>query len=416
MSAAASALRPDGPLPQPRRLRRVSAARETSNLIVAGGLPHGYERPANQGRWRRQLRDTMGPGQFRADRRSTVTAVATALMNHADWQTVTSRPTWAVLVEHCRRTTGRGSRASIARAIATLIELQLIARVANGRLGCFTPGGCRARSRSRGPCLSPETCPAHEAAVYVLIVPTKLRAVPAQHHASANPRVDGNETPPPREVSVAHPVRAHARPKDQNEPLRGADHRGPAQAPATGQVIPRRHDPMWPGGATTGSQGARFAASAELQRRLTVLRQISTRDLRSCLRAFFLAGWTVSDVQHALEWKPDGSRWPHDGANGIGPYRVRGWIAHRLAPWTTKGTPGRSFSQRAEAELAEQRARQRIRREREHVHRANLVATPPAEYRQAREEARQHVRHVRARRPDPRCPHCNDFSPALAPG
>lgn len=403
MSATASALAHDGPLPQPKRLRRVCTARETTNLVVAGGLPDGYERPADQARWRDHLRATLGPGQFRADRNATLTAVATALMRHADWDTLTTRPTWAVLVDRCRASTGHGSRRTIARAIATLIELQLIARVASGRRGCYTPEGCRARSHSRGPCLAPDTCPASEAAVYVLIVPTRLRAVPDHQVTDASQPVHGNGTPPPRDMTVGHPVRAHARLKDHQEPLRGADFRGPAQAPATSQFIPNRHDPMWPGSATTGGQGARFAASAELQRRLPVLRQISTRDVRSCLRAFFVAGWTVRDIEHALDWRPDGTRWPHDGADGIGPTMVRGWIRYRLAPWTTEGTPRRSFSQQAEAERAHQQAVERVRREREQAYRATVVATPPAEYRQAR----AHLTHLRWGRSEPGCPHCD---------
>lgn len=403
MSVTASALAHDGPLPQPKRLRRVCTTREATNLVVAGGLPDGYERPADQARWRDHLRAALGPGQFRVDRHATLTAVATALMQHADWDTLTTRPTWAVLIDHCRERTGHGSRRTIARAIATLIELQLIARVAGGRRGCYTPEGCRARSHSRGHCLAPETCPASEAAVYVLIVPTRLRLVPDQRAVAGAHPVDTNGTPPPREVSEAHPVRAHARRKDQPEPLRGTDFRGPAQAPATSQFIPNRHDPMWPGWATTGSQGARFAAAAELQRRLPVLRQISTRDVRSCLRAFFLAGWTVRDIEHALDWRPDGTRWPHDGADGIGPTMVRGWIRYRLAPWTTEGTPRRSFSQRAEAERAHQQAIERVRREREQAYRTTVVATPPAEYRQAR----AHLTHLRWGRSEPGCPHCD---------
>lgn len=106
-----------------------------------------------------------------------------------------------------------------------------------------------------GPCLDPEGCAPYEAAVYVLIVPTRLRSVPNDQVATAASSVDGNETPPLREVSVAHPVRAHARQKTQSEPLRGTHHEAPAQAPAT-QVIPNRHDPLWPARATTGSQGA----------------------------------------------------------------------------------------------------------------------------------------------------------------
>lgn len=392
MSAAAALPQPGEGRPAPPHLRRIPTARETSDLAIGGVVPAGYERPATQGRWRSVLRATLGPGQYRADRRATLLAVATTLMNHADWDTGTSRPTWKVLIDRCQRITGHGSRSTIDRAIRTLIELKLIARVAGGRLGCYTPEGCRARSRSKGPCLDPDGCAPHEAAVYVLIVPTRLRSVPNHAVTAAASSVDGNDTPPLRDVSVAHPVRAHASQKPKSEPLRGT-HPVPAQAPATAQVIPNRHDPLWPAWATTGSQGARYAASVELQRRLPVLRQISTRDLRSCLRAFWLAGWTVQDVHHAIERRPDGTRWPHDGADGIGPYAVRGWLAYRLKPWTTEGTPRRSFTQQADADRAHRRAVDQARRERDQAH---LAAHPPvpatsnADYR----AARAHLRHT----------------------
>lgn len=395
MSAAAPIPQPREPRAAPPHLRRIPTARETTDLAVAGVLPAGHERPATQGRWRSVLRATLGPGQFRADRRATLLAVATTLMNHADWDTGTSRPTWAVLVDRCQLITGHGSKATIARAIATLIELKLIARVAGGRIGCYTPNGCRARSRSKGPCLHPDGgCAPHEAAVYALIVPTRLRSVPNNAIVAAASAVDGNATPPHRDVSVAHPVRAHARQKTNSEPLRGTHLQVPAQAPATAQFIPNRHEPLWPASATTGSQGARFAASAELQRRLPVLRQISTRDLRSCLRAFWLAGWTVLDVRHAIERRPDGTRWPHDGANGIGPYAVRGWLAHRLAPWTTEGTARRSFTQQAAADLAHRRAVDRAHQEREQAERAASGPPTPAPTVGTYAAAKAHLRHT----------------------
>lgn len=406
MSAAAALPQPGARRPAPPHLRRVPTTRENSDLAVGGALPDGHERPATQGRWRSVLRASLGPGQFRADRRTTLLAVATTLMNHTDWDTGTSRPTWAVLIDRCQRITGRGSRSTIARAIATLIKLKLIARIAGGRIGCYTPDGCRARSDSKGPCLHPEgRCAPHEAAVYVLIVPTRLRSVPNNAVVEAASAVDGNDTPPPREVSVAHPVRAHARQKTQSEPLRGTHHEAPAQAPAT-QVIPNRHDPLWPARATTGSQGARFAASVELQRRLPVLRQISTRDVRSCLREFFLAGWTVQDIEHALDWRPDGTRWPHDGADGIGPYRVRGWLAHRLKPWTTDGTPRRSFTQQADADRAHRRAVDQARREREQAERATHPPVP-ATSNAAYQAMKTHLRHInRGAAYLPDCPAC----------
>ncbi len=381
----------------PVRLRRVNVARERADDTVSAALPKGYLRPATQAQWRASTRDVLDRAPFRADRHATLVAVATALMNWADWDSLTTRPTWAKLIQHCRETTGRGSRATIARALATLIELHLIARVAHGRKGCYAPGDTSTNS--------------NEAALYVLIVPSHLRQVPARaeerHPSSALRVVDANETPPQTGlVSEAHPVRARGH--HQSEPLRGAPTNLAAQAPPHPRPASDRNVPVWPGSATTGTDGARLSAAAELQRRLPVLRQISTRDVRACLREYFLAGWTVQDVHHALDWMPDGTRWPHDGANGIGPTGVRGWLAHRLAPWTTEGTPRMSFSQRAEADRTEARARQMAEQEREKARRAEWASSPPPVF----HAARAHLRHLRLRADDPTCAFCRDHAVA----
>lgn len=368
------------PTVEPVKLRRVSAARESDDDTVAKVLPRGYIRPADQGQWRRVMWDAIDLAPVRQDKHDILMAVATMLMWHADWDTLTTRPTWRRLIEHCQATTGRGSERSIARAIADLIDMKLIARVAGGRLAEFSPG----------------VDTPNDAAVYVLIVPSKLRAVGA---------VDGNGSPTDLQVGNSHPVRAREATNNdhQAEPLRGTQHQPPAQAPAPHQLVDQRHVPLWPAGQTTGTDGARLLAAAELQRRLPVLRQISTRDVRSCLREFFLAGWSVQDVHHALDWRPDGTQWPHDGATGIGPTSVRGWIAHRLAPWTSDGTPRRSFGQRAQAQRAEELARQQAEREREAARRAQWTTTPPP----IMAAAKAHLRHVRWHQADPDCEWCN---------
>lgn len=381
------------------RRRRVSPTMESTSPVVTRALPHGYVRPKSQAHWRHHARRTLASAGLRADRHGTLSAVASALMRWADWETLTSRPTWAVLIAYCNRATGRGSRATIARAIAQLIELQLIARVAHGRLGRYAGGPHPARNPN-------------DAALYVLIVPASASrgGAPKAHDRAAKA---SNETPPNLELSEALPVRAHARPPAHSEPLRGNHVQAATHASSAGQVIPNRHEPMWPAWATTSSKGARFAAAAELQRRLPVLRQISTRDVRSCLRPFLLAGWTVRDIEHALDTTPHGNRWPHDGATGVGPHGVRGWIAHRLSPWTFNGTPRNSCTQQADAERSHSQALERGRREREAAERAAnpVVGAPPLKYRQAR----AHMPHVRLEWTDPTCPLCAVASRPLEP-
>lgn len=396
--------------PVPVRLRRVNVVREASDATVAAVLPDGYVRPATQGLWRTAMRDALEGAMLRKDWHSTLHAVATRLMLDASWDTLTTRPGWDALVAYLRRTTGRGSRRAVARAIATLIDMKLIARVSGGRRGCFAPGGHLSHRKvdwQAVPDTNLPTDPDNERAVYVLLVPAGLRALPSPPQA-----VEESGTPPCKGlVSEAHPVRA--REDDRSEPLRGAQTHVAAQAPPPSPVSAHRNAELWPGWATTGTDGARLSAAAELQRRLPVLRQISTRDLRACLREFFLAGWTVQDVHHALDWTPDGTRWPHDGAHGITPSTVpghrraagvRGWLRYRLAPWTTEGTPRRSFSQRAAAQRTEQIARQQAERESAAAERARYASAPPPILR----AARAHIGHVRWHQIDPTCQWCTE--------
>lgn len=375
------------------RRRRVPAARETTKAVIGHAVPVGYIRPATQALWRDHVRRTLGMAGVRADRRATLTAVAFALMYWADWETLTTRPTWAAVIAHCKRSLGRGSRATVARGIAQLIEMRLIARVAHGRQGRYAGGA------------DPNSNP-NDAALYVLIVPGTPSPPEKSDPIPSVPGTPESETPPNLELSEAHPVRAREKNTTSSEPPFGANTLGTEPAPPAQLSGVHRNVPISPAGSMTSSRGGRLKASAELQRRLPVLRQISTCDLRHCLKVFLLAGWTVNDINHAFDWRPDGSRWPHDGATGVGPYMVRGWIRRRLAPWILGGTLHQSFSQRAESERARQRALARIERERAIAHKATVVAEPPLEYRQVR----AHMPHVRLAWTDPACPLCIEAS------
>ncbi|MFC8041860.1 hypothetical protein ACFUOZ_21105 [Paenarthrobacter sp. NPDC057355] len=91
-------------------------------------------------------------------------------------------------------------------------------------------------------------------------------------------------------------------------------------------------------------------------------------DMASSCRDFFLAGWTVADILHALNWRPDGTLWPHSGAPETkDAWRMRGWLRHRLSHWRTEaGEPLRSRDQQEAARAAA------LRREQEAEHRRIL--------------------------------------------
>ena len=68
-----------------------------------------------------------------------------------------------------------------------------------------------------------------------------------------------------------------------------------------------------------------------------------------------LAGWTVNDVLAAIDHRPDGTAWAHDGATGV--QQVGRWLTHRLSAWRDgHGTVLRSPSQRSAADAAHARA------------------------------------------------------------
>ncbi len=131
-----------------------------------------------------------------------------------------------------------------------------------------------------------------------------------------------------------------------------------------------------------------LTAAGELQRRLPVLRKITTKHVRSLTRVFFLAGWTPSDIAHAIDHRPTGQRWPHDGASGV--ENPGAWAAYRLGAWQdTHGTVGASRSQQVTDDQRQQAARARARRDSEAAlrRRAAPASSPGRLYARAVAEA-----------------------------
>lgn len=75
-------------------------------------------------------------------------------------------------------------------------------------------------------------------------------------------------------------------------------------------------------------------ATQEFMRRLRpyAFKDTSAKALRPVLAPFFAAGATVRRLVDMLDSRPDGSPWPHDGANGVKNYVA--WAAKRLAAWS----------------------------------------------------------------------------------
>lgn len=87
--------------------------------------------------------------------------------------------------------------------------------------------------------------------------------------------------------------------------------------------------------APVHTAGERHTACEVLKRHESVaasLRHVPFTELRDEAERFFLAGWTVADLLHALCFARDGSRWPTGEE-----YHAEGvcWLQHRLRNWRT---------------------------------------------------------------------------------
>ena len=208
-------------------------------------------------------------------------AVAWVLARSADWQSLTSRPTWQRLMDIAGL-----RRSTVAKYLRLLRDAGLLGIVESGT----TPQFRSFLHRLEG----------NRAAVYVLCVPAPASPVEETRTPTSSPKESLN-TPP------------HAR-EDTGEHL---------------------------------------APTREVQRQAPVLSEISDRYLRSVLRPYWDAGWTVSDVLHCLDHTPDGSLWPHTD-------RIRhvpGWVRYRLAAWAGLASPSQQRAAWHEVLLAEQAAR-----------------------------------------------------------
>ncbi|MEB2538456.1 hypothetical protein, partial [Micrococcus luteus] len=118
---------------------------------------------------------------------------------------------------------------------------------------------------------------------------------------------------------------------------------------------------LWPVHASVRTRRQQLAAARALQDRVLSLRALSARDVRSLVRRFFEAGWTVADVLHGLEHAPAGAH--HLDSLGVGQdtARVRGHVRWRLGHWLeADGQVSASISQRLQRrrqrDLLEQKA------------------------------------------------------------
>ncbi|WP_427019527.1 hypothetical protein ACQCSX_23435 (plasmid) [Pseudarthrobacter sp. P1] len=308
--------------------------------MVLAAVPKGSVRAAHSRQTMAALLHHESYAARNRNGQATIMAVLRALIERADYDTMTTRPGWEALI-----TATGTSRTTVARVLRLLVAWGIIGRVAAGRQAKYAAAG-------------PDGERINEAAVYVLCTPSPLALV---DKVGTPPALGGSHL---NKKELTH---TRAREKNINHgvaPPRLIVEGATSGAPAA--QVPWRPELLWPAHRTTKRHVQRVAAASEIRYRSFPLRCMTPKDVASSCRDFFLAGWTVADILHALDWRPDGTLWPHSGAPDTkDAWRMRGWLRHRLSAWRTEaGEPLRSRDQQAAARAAALRREQEAERRR----------------------------------------------------
>ncbi len=367
LTEAAEPLPSDSPPSRPRRRmgrkgkhkpRRFRKANERSNRAVWSVIPAGHRPARHVIRWLRSFQDIPAFQLARKDLKANIWRFANALAQCPgfDPASMTIMPVWQRLQERF----GFPPK-SISNYFRRLRDWGALAVVATGRTAEFTP---KSSGRTE-----------NEAAIYVLLekveeadvekssVPVPTRAVNNPPHARA-----GEDSK--LQIEAAPPLTSSKR---------------AAQRRAVNHQLQNRQEPFWDPNATTNAmtkrerREAERLASLELQFRSLALRRISTAHVAAICRPFLQAGWTVKDLRHAIDWRPNtDARYHHDADHGVD--NVGAWLRYRLSKWIRHdGSFYRSPSQKQAAEKAQRKAEQRAADERRARDRAERAAhAPPA--------------------------------------
>ncbi|MGD9430691.1 hypothetical protein ACKVM7_000162 [Arthrobacter russicus] len=343
----------------PSKWRKVKRKAEHRGDKAIFAVPKGSQRAARGSQWLKAVRDHPDVGLLRADARHNLLRVARALLSDVRPRSMTTSPGW----DHLHASLGDVDRRTIGRHVRRLRQLGLLGVVHTGRTA-------QAAVKSSGELKA-------ERAVYVLAVPSTLRSV------ETGPRAVDINVPPTPEGLRSNPL--HARedlenkqfgPASPAETLSGPAPEGVADAPKRNrqQHICSLRATIAQTTRAAAREGEKLAV-AELMEHVPALRKARPAFLAWVCRPFFVAGWTAADILHAIDHRPDSTRIPHDGADGVAD--LARWVGHRLSFWQTSGGPRRSQSQRIAAEQAQLHA-ERIaaweRRQREtHMRRGPAV-------------------------------------------
>lgn len=332
----------------PSRRRRVRVAYERSKAVVLRAVPTGCKLARHVVAWKRAALEHPALELMRADGRRNMFALVEIIAVQQDPASRTWRTTWAWVAQRLGV-----HEDSVGRMIRRLKDWGLLAVVATGRSAAYTP---RSTGKKQG-----------EAPVYALTVhapPTPKSKTAGNTPEEAAEPVDINVGPvPPKGACTPPHARESFSRKDAAAPRPTA--KATAQRREVQAALSKRSAPLWPAHATVRPESGRGrrsdwkhtyrCAGLELQHHALILRRITTAYVVSVAKPHFEAGWTIADILHALDWTPNGHRYPHDAVHGID--NPGAWFAARLRAWTLPdSTPMRSPDQRAAAEAEQRRA------------------------------------------------------------
>lgn len=355
----------------PVRIRRVSRAQETSPRAINWAIPTGskkIEHTAQAWRATRSLDELLCR---RKDCKRNILAVLWVLLRYTDHDSMTVRITWDTIA-----TKARVSRATVGNALKFLRTHGILGIVASGRSAQYAAKAGQ-----------PAT---NEAPVYVITRPIGLGLRPQDAkdttttrptpHPPNHTTCGNNLEPLPVGGLTTYEVSSYTRTREENthnEPLRGTE-----KLFGHGSAVRTHHSDhrpveLWPAHRTISSRGQGLSAAAEILRRMPDFARFSKKNVLNMFKPFFSNGWTISDIQHALEWRttpglhgkeawgalPQHNR---DTQSYIDYCRIlRAAILHRMNQWRTPtGEIMLSRSQRAAAASNHARAAARAAAER----------------------------------------------------
>lgn len=356
--------------PAPLHIKRVSRAQETSPRAIAWAIPSGSRKVDHTAQAWRAARSLDELLCRRKDCQRNIMAVLWVLLRYTDHNTMTVRITWDTIA-----TKARVSRATVGNALKFLRTHGILGIVASGRSATYAAKAGQ-----------PAT---NEAPVYVITRPIGLglrqqdapdtTPKPATHAQSATSTCGNNLEPLPVGGLTTYEVSSYTRTREKNtqiEPLRGTGNHGHGCAVRTHHQN-QRQVTLWPANRRISSRSQGLSAAAEILRLMPDLARFSKKNVLNMVKPFFDAGWTISDVHHALDWRTTpglhgkeawGALPQHDRdtQSYIDYCRIlRAAILYRLRQWMTPtGEVMTSRSQRAAAQSTQARAAARAAAER----------------------------------------------------